>query len=150
MTEVRIRDFDPRLDESFILNSWMKSYIYNRVRSWRHVSIERAEAGHRPVVERLMRDAPIRCAVDPESPATIWGWACTEGPCLHFVYVKKKFRNKGIATALLSDAGEPTLYSHITAKSTRGYLWFRRREMQYSPAHAHYPKETNEHPNQAA
>jgi len=89
-------------DAAFIYATWLKSYkhesqfarrISNAVfYKWHHMAIDRI-AG---------RGGRFYIAHSKGDPDTILGFICVEGAGLvHYCYVKKTFRNMGIATALL-------------------------------------------------
>lgn len=136
MTEIAIRDLRPD-DLRYVMDSWLKSYLAGRTHAWRHVDYKRAVRGHRRVVDELRKRARIRIAVDPAADFVILGWACADSECLHYVYVKKKFRRAGIARVLIEDAGSPRFYSHPTVVGRK--VLQQRLAMKESPGHALYP-----------
>lgn len=141
MTEIAIRDFRPDEDRGFVMSSWLKSYVGNRVGRWRNVEHRRAIEGHRLLVNRLLERSRVRVAVHPSAHHVILGWAAAEPDCLHYAYVKSgkggDFRRRGICRALVSDAGHPKYFSHATEVG-RAVLC-RRFGMKESPGHALYP-----------
>lgn len=64
-------------------------------------------------------EALIKLAALSDDPDVILGWALIELDKVHYVYVKKDFRRKGIARALIT---EPfTRFTHVT--KTALLLW---------------------------
>jgi len=88
-------------DRNFVRSSWLRS---NRARcEW----APRSEYFrlHHDVVEGLLERSTTLVACAKENPTQIVGWACgeiTDGhPILHFAYVKRPFRNQGVAGHLV-------------------------------------------------
>jgi GNAT superfamily N-acetyltransferase len=59
-----------------------------------------------------LRDlADIHIACDPEDKNLILGWSCTQGPILHYLYVKRFYRKQGLGVQLLAPlAGYREIY----------------------------------------
>ena len=59
---------------------------------------------HDIILKKLIPHSDITLACDPDDADTIWGYICTDGELLHFIYVKAAFRGFGIGGALLRSA----------------------------------------------
>jgi hypothetical protein len=72
---------------------------------------------HDTLLKKIIPHSTITLACDPDDPDTIWGYVCTDGDLLHFIYVKSAFRGFGIGGCLLRAAGLPdnnVITSHRT------------------------------------
>lgn len=88
-------------DRSLVLDSWLRTYSHTAeaIRLGpRYWTVQEAR------IERCLREAHTLCAfLEGDDPDTVLGWACgiaEPEPTLHYVYVKKDPRRRGIATAL--------------------------------------------------
>ncbi len=93
-------------DIPFIFNSWLKSFRSNEDSTRMSNSVY---FGHfKPLVERLLEQASIVIACNPDDGAQIYGYAVFDQSedvnifVLHYLYVKYPFRNLGIAHGILS------------------------------------------------
>ena len=114
--QIAIREFDPH-DMGLIYQSWLRSYRFSDFARAIRVSIYFSE--HRHVVDSLVNTAKIVCAVNPEDPTHIYGWACMDLsgqlPIVHYVFIKPPYRGFGIAKLLLKGIqGRPFLFTHMT------------------------------------
>ena len=99
---------------SLVYATWLRSY-----EAWslaaKHIPRDVFFAEHHKVIDRVLgRGASVRVAALPDEPDVILGWAVTEGPVVHYVYVKPDFRRYGLAKALLAHVQRPFTYSHST------------------------------------
>ena len=72
---------------------------------------------HDVILKKIIRNSTITLACDPDDPDTVWGYVCTDGDLLHFIYVKSAFRGFGIGGCLLRAAdlpGSNVITSHRT------------------------------------
>lgn len=73
---------------------------------------------HHLVLERVIARSVIHVACDAADPSIIFGFVCAEGPTLHYLYVKRRFRGFGIGGLLLAAAGfkddAPHAFTHLT------------------------------------
>ena len=58
---------------------------------------------HDILLKKLIPHTDITLACDPDDPATVWGWVCSDLGCLHWIYVKNAFRGFGIGRLLLDE-----------------------------------------------
>jgi len=107
-------------DLPFIFSSWLKSYRDSDCA--KHIPNEPYFRFHHKIVESILSrasesgTATIKIACLADSSENILGWLVSEGPVLHYVYIKNAFRRLGIASKLLGDY-RPQIYSHRT------YAW---------------------------
>ena len=72
---------------------------------------------HDTILKKIIHKSTITLACDPDDPDTVWGYVCSDGELLHFIYVKSAFRGFGIGGCLLRSAGIPKgrmMISHRT------------------------------------
>lgn len=72
---------------------------------------------HHMLLERVIARSCIWVACDAANPSIIFGFICTEGDTLHYVFVKRRFRGLGISKLLLAVGlpdGAPAAFSHLT------------------------------------
>ena len=72
---------------------------------------------HDTILKKIIHKSTITLACDPDDPDTVWGYICSDGELLHFIYVKSAFRGFGIGGCLLRSAGIPKgrmMISHRT------------------------------------
>lgn len=102
-------------DRAFVLSSWHRSY---RKSQWAKALDPRVyDAGQQALIVNRWDGAipSSRCVAHPEGdPLVILGWACAEGPVLHYVYVKGELRRAGLGRALVNALGNPLIYTHQT------------------------------------
>lgn len=67
-------------------------------------------------------DSTVRLAVFTDEPDTCLGWSLSSSSLLHYVYVKKDARKKGIGRELL-----PKGFDHITHLTTVGVIIWRQK-----------------------
>lgn len=99
---IRLRPQLPE-DESFIFNSWLRSYHKRAYGAPNNVYF----LGQHEVIKRRLEKSLVTLAVDPEDGDHIYGYIVYElrdgVTAAHWLYVKFPFRRMGIATMLLRD-----------------------------------------------
>lgn len=107
-------------DLAFFFSSLLQSFRYSSGQT-KIIPINRFYDAHKRVIESVMRrpTAALIIAHDAEDPNTIIGFCLCEPSraVVHYVYVKKPFRNFGVMRRLISYSGiDPTEYtfSHYT------------------------------------
>jgi hypothetical protein len=113
-----LRPFDAD-DTAFLYKSWLDSYRYS---DWGKQFDNRTYYdGHHAVIERVLPRSRVVVACLPDNPTVDLGFAVGEADTLHFVYVKRNFRQFGVASALLEalDLPKSPRISHVTGD------WFR-------------------------
>lgn len=108
-------------DENFIRSSWKRSFETTAKKMFpkalfgggtrRDMYFPEMEA---VINDILRRGAELRVLSDDEDPNYIEGWACVEGPVVHFVYVKQVLRRLGRAAAMVEHVPRPILCTHWT------------------------------------
>jgi len=121
MTDIPIRPAR-RGDKNYIIKSWVRSmrgqFPYSKMSSG-------AIRKYAKRVEALIATTITLVACDPEDGDVVYGFVCgesgrylgVESPTLHYVWVRKQFRQNGIGTALVRTIfpnSEPLTYTHIT------------------------------------
>jgi GNAT superfamily N-acetyltransferase len=109
-------------DRNYIIKSWVRSisgqFPFSRMSP---TAINK----YSKRVESLIDTAITVAACDPQNDDVVYGFACgesgaylgVESPTLHYVWVRKPFRQRGIGTSLVRTIfpnGEPLIYTHIT------------------------------------
>jgi GNAT superfamily N-acetyltransferase len=85
-------------DRPFVLSSWFKSHWKAVRNSGDFNAYERVQTA---AMGLLLRDAATVIAYLPSAPDEILGYAISEPGILHYIYVKKDYRNLGVGTELL-------------------------------------------------
>lgn len=110
---VRRADAD---DAAFVFSYWLRDY-YERSAFAKGMSKDLFMRFHHLLLERVIARSTIWLAVDIVDPTVIFGFICTEGDTLHYLYTKRRFRGLGIARRLLAEAGMaegPKTFTHLT------------------------------------
>jgi GNAT superfamily N-acetyltransferase len=90
-------------DMGFVRTTWVH---HNRGRGFASgVSPREYGPGQRELVAKLLDRYGASVACDPEDPYVLYGWVCSGGDALHYVYVKPEFRGAGIGRAMLDFVG---------------------------------------------
>lgn len=136
--EVLIRPASPS-DMAFVMDSWLRSFGKGRTWVFRGVQGDRFYTGHRKVVDNIVKRGVVLAACLEEVPDAVLGWICVEPNCIHYVYVKNKYRRKKVASELLRQAtrlmGELEYCSHQTGQWRR---FGPGSKLKFSPGHAYY------------
>ena len=97
----------------FVLDSWCKTVAAEP--PWNFGSTRHTPPPPHPlliyehdtILKKIIHKSTITLACDPDDPDTVWGYVCTDGDLLHFIYVKSAFRGFGIGGCLLRAADLP-------------------------------------------
>lgn len=89
------------LSSTWKQNFWRESPWANRIR-WPIF-----DAGHAPIVQRLLERSKVLVACDPTLEDEIAGYLVWEPNVLHWAYVKPAFRRAGVFSSLLAATGLP-------------------------------------------
>lgn len=123
-------------DAPFVFSYWLRDHFEHSAFA-RGVTKDTYMRLHHMVVERVIARSVMYVACDAEDPTVCYGFICVEGPTLHYLFVKRRFRGLGIARRLLSEAGlyaaGPKLFTHLT--DTMIQLRKRWPLAEYSPYH---------------
>ena len=108
-------------DIPFIFNSWLKSYRKSEFAKDITATVYFSE--HHKVLRRLIDTSQVIIACNQDSPDQIYGWICagmTDGIfTLHYLYIKKPFRNFGIAKNLLNAFEHDPTFASVCTHVTR-------------------------------
>jgi GNAT superfamily N-acetyltransferase len=106
-------------DERFVASSWFESFW--KLHAYRAgVPFAHYRPGMDARIRRLMHNVPVTVAYATVAPTEIVGWACIEGECLHYVYVKSAYRRQGVARALVSRTARE--YSHPSSRAGQKFV----------------------------
>lgn len=112
MTEFRIQPAKPD-DLNFIRSSWLRSFADS------HIARHAGHAywpGHLRVRDRLLEECPPVVARLEGEPTSICGWACFGPDVVHYVFVRERWQQLGVAKLLLDPFSdkERVVYTHKT------------------------------------
>ena len=102
---VRIREAI-QADIPFVYSSWLHQHSHSAFAAG--VAKAAFFANHRRIIDKLISQADVYIACDAADISLMYGFICGEEhewPLVHYMYVKKKFRNFGIGGMLLEELG---------------------------------------------
>lgn len=113
--EIEIRLGKPE-DLDFILATWLRTYRHHSQFA-KKISNPVFYENHQKIIERILeRGAQVRVVHPVGEPDTILGYSCLENnnniPVVHFIYIKKAFRDFGLAKKLVWET--EGYFSHLT------------------------------------
>lgn len=131
-------DLRPMVDDDrgLVIDSWRRSFYKSRDGAT-YPQLEQFYADYTPVVVDLVGRSRVYIACLKAESSAIVGWAALEDGVLHYVFVKRRWRQLGVAKWLLTRLGlleAPTTYTHRTRMCEPS--WFRG---VYSPAEVRVP-----------
>ena len=111
-----VRDIKPS-DTNYILATWSKGILRECPFRWMSSVVWRK---YHAIMEQLLQKAGVVVAANPEDEDHIIGYGIFshfDVPVLHWVYVKNKFRGRGIAKGIVQEAipqfpDQPFAYTH--------------------------------------
>ncbi len=99
-------------DLPFIYSTWLRGLYYGH--PWyKLVDKETFFAKYKLIVMKLLSRSFVSVFCLRTDPDVVLGYAVYEGPVLHWVYVKKAWRQFGIATKLMPEGIDAV--SHLTS-----------------------------------
>ena len=101
-------------DENFVLSTFLRGIYYGD--SWfSQIPKDIFMSNYKIVAETLVKRGNVKVACLKDDPDTIIGYSILspDYQTIHFVYVKKLWRNHGVARSLLPQF--PTTVTHLTA-----------------------------------
>jgi hypothetical protein len=109
-------------DMAFVKDSWVNTIRY-KTPAFFWVPNKVCKTSYRRMIEELLTGRPdlFRMLVNEEDEDQIIAWICGDKRVTHFVYVKEKFRDMGLAS-LLIDVNRKTkgwVFSHWTKDCER-------------------------------
>lgn len=103
-------------DENLVIDSWYRSYFKSRDgRSYPQV--EQFYEDYQPIVRALVERSTVYVAALKAEDDAVAGWAALEGGVLHYVFVKRRWRELGVARWLMTRLGltdGPVVHTHQT------------------------------------
>jgi len=117
MTEVEVRLATVE-DLPFVFSCWLRSYRHSSQFA-KKISNATYYKWHHAIIEHLIGTAgtQVRIIHPTGDTGTILGFSCISmydnKPVVHFVYIKKAFREMGLAKKLIWETG-PGYFSHMT------------------------------------
>lgn len=118
-----------------IYATWLRSYEQNSPHA-KNIPRDAFFAGHHRVLDKIMERRPlVLCAVLPDDPDVVLGYAVTEPEkaLVHYVYVKPAFRRYGIARRLLEGSGITHKFTHTHYTFVLRQLWPQLKECTFDP-----------------
>ena len=105
-------------DLNFIRASWLRSFCDSQ---FARAAAPSYWVEHLKVRDKLLTRCGAVVARVEEVPTSVCGWACFEANAIHYVFVKPRWRRKGIAKKLLEpfDLAPSVVYTHRTKDSER-------------------------------
>jgi ribosomal protein S18 acetylase RimI-like enzyme len=109
-------------DSNFLLNSWLRELEYNRFYPYRFIHTKTFNTQQTAILQTLIANSLVLIACNQEEFDQIYGYIIFEKldpeTILHFLYVKKTFRNNGIGKRLLEAAApdfgaKPIVITHL-------------------------------------
>lgn len=111
------RDFNLRApgetDVGFIKSTWLRDFQEHSQFARKIATADYAQF-HRLLVDRILSRARALVAFDVADPRVLWGHVVWEPGILHYLFVKRPFRNARLGTALYEAAGCPDVFTHLT------------------------------------
>jgi hypothetical protein len=114
-------------DFAFIVDAWCRSFEHSPAVKGADREAYRTEMVR--MVRSVMGRATTRVACDHEDDDVLLGFATFSGPVLHYVYVRKDFRQMGIVRAML----EGVDIVHYTFRTLGGERRLRSRGWKFTP-----------------
>lgn len=100
-------------DMNFILATWLRSLYYGD--TWYSDIDKNVFFTEYPrYIQALVKSSNTIVVALADDPDVIIGYACGTATIIHFVYVKKAWRRKGVARLLLNDTGYYEWVTHLT------------------------------------
>lgn len=90
-------------DVGYISKCWKESFYAFGLVSWAPKFAYFAEMDKR--VPDLLARSRVLVAANPADDDHIIGWVCGSPPVVHYVYVRREYQNKRVATRLLRELG---------------------------------------------
>ncbi len=108
--KVDVREPAPE-DINFMLSTMLKGLYYGS-KFWAEVDQEAFFSNYEPFIKQLMLKCDIKIACLDDDKDVILGWSMFKESVLHFLFVKKSYRNVGVGKLLYPNG--ITCVSHIT------------------------------------
>ena len=99
-------------DVPFLVATWRKAVMYSSP-TFEHIPHEVVYEKYTPVIKSILAKASVRILCMTSEPNIVLGYAVLEDAKLHFVYIKKAWRNQGFANLLINTTPIKTI-THLT------------------------------------
>lgn len=116
-------------DLPFIYSTWLKG-LYHGNSLYRKIDQGVFYEKYHQVLEALLNRSNVRLVCLADEPDVILGYCVHSDRVLHWVFVKKAWRGKGIAKTLIPD--NTTTVSHLT-KSGESIMKKKKPEWKFNP-----------------
>ena len=93
---------------------------------------------HDTLLKRIISNSTLTLACDPDDEDTVWGFVCSAGELLHFIYVKSAFRGFGIGGCLFRAAGLPNGKIVISHRTKSLFIAFPKVRFLWNPYRMFY------------
>lgn len=107
---IALRDYLPT-DEAFIFSTWLTGLRYGN-KFYELIDQEAYFQNYRRVISALLKKSKTIIACLKDDPDNIVGYSVSSPSTLHWIHVKKDWRNIGIAKDLIPDSLDSV--SHLT------------------------------------
>lgn len=111
-------------DLKFVYATWLKGLYFGN--DWfREIDQDIYFKAYHKVIERILAKpkALVWVAHLIEDPDVILGYSVTEGPILHFVFVKEAWRRMGLACDLIPDTTNTVTHLTKVGRSIKPKAW---------------------------
>lgn len=102
-------------DAGFVLTTWVNGYFYGN-KDFKICSIADQHAVLKPAIQIIAQNSNYRMLVLAEDPNVIIGYIAYAKDTLHWIYLKKAWRNQKLTKKLLENL--PLLYYSFRTKSS--------------------------------
>ena len=93
---------------------------------------------HDTLLKKIISTSTLTLACDPDDEDTVWGFVCSAGDLLHFIYVKSAFRGFGIGGCLFRAAGLPDGNIVISHRTKSLFMAFPKSRFLWNPYRMFY------------
>jgi len=115
-------------DVPFLVSTWRNALMYSSP-TFQYVKKESLINNYTPVIQKMLSKYEVRVACLQSDPDIILGYSVSSGDTLHFVYIKKAWRNQGICNMLLGS----TDFKNITHITKTGLALAQKRGWAFDP-----------------
>jgi len=130
LNNIKIRPYT-KDDYAFVKSTWIKNQALNvPFKSMRHSDFF---STYSPIIDNKLNELDILIACNPDLEDQAFAYLVREHRTLHFIYVKRLYRNMGIASFLLR---VPNLkLENYTHQSSDKYFWqlIKKYKITYNP-----------------
>lgn len=99
-------------DVPFLVSTWRNALLYSSP-TFSHIRRKSFVERYTPIITKLLANSEVRVACLESDPDIILGYLVGQEDMLHFVYIKKAWRNQGMCNLLLGH-NKYKIITHIT------------------------------------